>query len=133
MQLSVLLMVAWVYLPVCFDFLQTADERWLYGCIDWLLSQSLRWKYVLLKGSPQWRSTLDEQLQHLSPAPVNIKCLYKTWGCHDDKDLDCAQNYWFLGFVRRPEFKILETECFGNWICFRPQMRGGRHLLCWVP
>jgi hypothetical protein len=22
---------------------------------------------------------------------------------------------------------------FGNWFCFHPQVRGGRHILCWVP
>jgi hypothetical protein len=37
-------------------------------------------------------------------------------------------------FVLRP--KILnnqKTRRFGNWICSRPQVRGERYLLCWVP
>jgi hypothetical protein len=89
--LLAIMLVAWVYLPVCFDFLQTGDERWLYGCGDWLLSQSFKWKNVLLKGSPQWRSTLEEQLQHLSPVPVNIITYrYKIWGFHDGEYLDCG-------------------------------------------
>jgi hypothetical protein len=25
-----------------------------------------------------------------------------------------------------------KTQSFENCICFRPQVRGGRHLLCWV-
>jgi hypothetical protein len=26
-----------------------------------------------------------------------------------------------------------KTYRFGNWICFRPHVRWGRHLLSWVP
>jgi hypothetical protein len=90
-HLLVVLLITWVYLPVCFDFLQTGDERWLYGWGDWLLSQSVKWKNVLLKGSPQWRSPLDEQVQHLSPVPVNTTTTYpyKIWAFHDCEDIDC--------------------------------------------
>jgi hypothetical protein len=31
----------------------------------------------------------------------------------------------FLDFFHRPVFLGVETQCFGNWICFRPQVRGG--------
>jgi hypothetical protein len=36
----------------------------------------------------------------------------------------------FLDFVHRPDSKELEdkkTWRFGNWICFRPQVRGGTY------
>jgi hypothetical protein len=26
-----------------------------------------------------------------------------------------------------------KTQCFGNWISCCLQVRGGRHLLCWIP
>jgi hypothetical protein len=29
----------------------------------------------------------------------------------------------FSDFVHRPDSKLLKTQCFGNWICFRPQVR----------
>jgi hypothetical protein len=39
----------------------------------------------------------------------------------------------FLDLVRRLVFQNgREFECFGNWICFNPQIRG-RYLLCWFP
>jgi hypothetical protein len=40
------------------------------------------------------------------------------------KDIVCTQNYW--GFGLCPLSGILEAgkQCFGNWICFRPQVRG---------
>jgi hypothetical protein len=39
-----------------------------------------------------------------------------------------THNYW--GFKLCPSSGILETrKRFGNWICFRPQVRWGRHLL----
>jgi hypothetical protein len=43
------------------------------------------------------------------------------------------QNYWVSGF--RPPSGIPNTrkQRFGNWICFRPQVKGERHLRCWVP
>jgi hypothetical protein len=28
--------------------------------------------------------------------------------------------------------KNYNTHCFGNWISFRPQVKGVRQLLCWV-
>jgi hypothetical protein len=43
------------------------------------------------------------------------------------------QNYRVFGLY--PSSGILNiwiTHRFGNWICFRPQVKG-RHLLCWVP
>jgi hypothetical protein len=30
----------------------------------------------------------------------------------------------FLDFIHRPVFE--ETRRFGNWICFRPQVKGGK-------
>jgi hypothetical protein len=44
-----------------------------------------------------------------------------------------TQNYWVSGLC--PSSGILNTRKEGleNWICFRPQVMGGRHLLCWVP
>jgi hypothetical protein len=35
-----------------------------------------------------------------------------------------TQNYWVFGL--RPSFGILETrkQHFGNWFCFRPEVRG---------
>jgi hypothetical protein len=30
----------------------------------------------------------------------------------------------FSDFVHRPVFKNWKTQCFGNWICFRPQVSG---------
>jgi hypothetical protein len=27
----------------------------------------------------------------------------------------------------------LKTRRFGNWFYFRLQVRGGKHILCWVP
>jgi hypothetical protein len=47
--------------------------------------------------------------------------------------------FWTLSIVRNSIYK--ETRRFGNWICFRPQMRGRdkererdthTHILCWV-
>jgi hypothetical protein len=26
-----------------------------------------------------------------------------------------------------------KSQRFGNWVCFRHQVKGRRHLLCWVP
>jgi hypothetical protein len=40
----------------------------------------------------------------------------------------------FLDFF--PSSRILNNQkeqCFGNWTCFRPQVRRERHLLCGVP
>jgi hypothetical protein len=39
-----------------------------------------------------------------------------------------------MDFFQRPVFLGVETRRFGNWICFRPQVKGGRrHLLSWAP
>jgi hypothetical protein len=41
------------------------------------------------------------------------------------------QDYWVLDFVDRPVF--YRTERFGNWTCYRPQVRGqGPNLLGFV-
>jgi hypothetical protein len=40
----------------------------------------------------------------------------------------------FLDFLYRLVFMGVETRRFGNFICFRPQVKGGRrHLLSWAP
>jgi hypothetical protein len=39
--------------------------------------------------------------------------------------------FWTPSLVRNSKYK--KTKCFGNWICFRPQVREGRRLLYWVP
>jgi hypothetical protein len=39
-----------------------------------------------------------------------------------------TQNYWTLDFVNRPVLKT-RTQHFGNWILFRPQVKG-RRLIC---
>lgn len=65
------------------------------------MSQSVKWKNVLLKGSPQCRSTLEEQLQHLRAVPVNITYQYKICGFYDGED---------LGLVGYKRFG--ETRCF---------------------
>jgi hypothetical protein len=39
--------------------------------------------------------------------------------------------FWALPIVRNSTY--WKAQRFGNWICFRPQVRGGRHLLCWIP
>jgi hypothetical protein len=43
------------------------------------------------------------------------------------------QKYWVSGFC--PSSGIVNTrkQRFGNRISFLPQVRAGRHLLCWVP
>jgi hypothetical protein len=44
-----------------------------------------------------------------------------------------TQNYW--GSEQTPPSGFLNTRKlrFGNWICFRPQVMGGRRLHYWVP
>jgi hypothetical protein len=45
-----------------------------------------------------------------------------------------TENHWASGLC--PSFGILnncKTQRFGNWNCFRLQVREGKHLLCWVP
>jgi hypothetical protein len=40
----------------------------------------------------------------------------------------------FMDFVHRPGIQNnYKTQNFGNWVCFRLLVRGGIHLLCWVP
>jgi hypothetical protein len=37
-----------------------------------------------------------------------------------------TQNHWVLDFCHRPViFENRETQRFGNWICFRPQVSVG--------
>jgi hypothetical protein len=38
---------------------------------------------------------------------------------------------WALSIVWNSKYK--KKQRFGNGTCFRPQVRGGRHPLCWVP
>jgi hypothetical protein len=35
-----------------------------------------------------------------------------------------TRNYWVMDFVHRLEFQISRKQHFGNWICFRPQVKG---------
>jgi hypothetical protein len=44
----------------------------------------------------------------------------------------------FFGITGVPDFVYLpvlktRTRRFGIWICFRPEVKGGRRLICWVP
>jgi hypothetical protein len=39
--------------------------------------------------------------------------------------------FWTLSIVRNSKYQ--KSQRFGNWIWFRPQMKGGTCLLCWVP
>jgi hypothetical protein len=44
------------------------------------------------------------------------------------------QKYWVFGLLFNVRYsRDLKTQCWGNWICFLPQMRRGRHLLCKGP
>jgi hypothetical protein len=40
-----------------------------------------------------------------------------------------SRDYWVFGFCPLPS--ILNNTSFGNFVCFRPQVRRG-HLLYWV-
>jgi hypothetical protein len=45
-----------------------------------------------------------------------------------------TENHWVYGL--HPSSGILnnhKTQCSGKWVFFHLQVRGGRHLLCWVP
>jgi hypothetical protein len=45
-----------------------------------------------------------------------------------------TQNHWVPGLCPPlANLNSYRTRRFGNWICFRPQVRGRRHLFCWVP
>jgi hypothetical protein len=61
---------------------------------------------------------------------------YEIWKCivwwHALMGVDTIGFWWwcithrdtgFSDFVHRPDLKLLKTQCFGNWICFRPQVR----------
>jgi hypothetical protein len=44
-----------------------------------------------------------------------------------------AQNEWVCGLCQSQGIlNNWKTHRFGNWTCFRLQIRGGIHLLCWV-
>jgi hypothetical protein len=43
------------------------------------------------------------------------------------------QNYWITEVYQLPGIQNTRRQLFQNWICYRPQARGGIHLLCWVP
>jgi hypothetical protein len=47
----------------------------------------------------------------------------------DDGD---RQKYWGSGLLPQPGL-LYTRKRFENWMCFRPQVRGRRYLLCWVP
>jgi hypothetical protein len=39
-----------------------------------------------------------------------------------------TQNQWVLDFIYSPVFlKVKKKRSFGNWICFRPQVKGGEN------
>jgi hypothetical protein len=59
--------------------------------------------------------------------------LAESWKILKGSDSDIDRIIGVLDFVHHAEFVVIENTTFGNWICFRPQVRGGRHLLCWVP
>jgi hypothetical protein len=62
-------------------------------------------------------STGQVELQLCAPSPPP-QCHFMSW-------------YRNNSVVRNSKYK--KPQRFGNWICFRPQVRGGRHLLYWVP
>jgi hypothetical protein len=39
--------------------------------------------------------------------------------------------FWTLSIVQYS--RNYKTERFRNWICFHPQVKGGRNLLSWNP
>jgi hypothetical protein len=53
------------------------------------------------------------QTQHL---PTRIE---KTW----TNSIMLHRDTGFSDFVHLPDLKLLKTQRFGNWICFRPQVR----------
>jgi hypothetical protein len=38
-----------------------------------------------------------------------------------------TQRYWVFGLCPSSGFKLLKSQRFGNWICFRPQVREGTY------
>jgi hypothetical protein len=45
-----------------------------------------------------------------------------------------VQNHWVFGLCPSSGIPENKTQHFGNWISFRPRLKGeGRHLLNWVP
>jgi hypothetical protein len=44
-----------------------------------------------------------------------------------------VQNFQVSGLCASCRILNARKQRFGNWICFRPQVKGMRYLLCWVP
>jgi hypothetical protein len=57
--------------------------------------------------------------------PENTICKKNLKGSEDDAQHSKPLGLWALSIVRNCKYK--KTQRFGNWICFRPQMREGRH------
>jgi hypothetical protein len=41
------------------------------------------------------------------------------------------QTHWVCGFCPSSGILKIRKQHFGNWICFRPQARGGSHYSAW--
>jgi hypothetical protein len=81
-----------------------------------------------------WKQSREVyNLKHiLYPGPVT-KLIY----CRLKHENDCEhvigiQNYWVSALCPSSGIVITRKQCFGNWICFRSQVRVGRHQLCGV-
>jgi hypothetical protein len=62
----------------------------------------------------------------------------KNKGCYrlrfeDLKGSDDTQNYWVSGLCSSSGILNTKKCNFLETGCFRPQVRGGSYLLCWVP
>jgi hypothetical protein len=45
-----------------------------------------------------------------------------------------TQNHWIYGFCSTSRIvNNYKAQRFVNWICFCLQVKGGRHMLSWVP
>jgi hypothetical protein len=67
-----------------------------------------------LTSLPRCRRNLKMYVASSQPEPYTQRTQYK--------------NQWILSIVRNSKYK--KTERFGNWMYFRPQVRG---VFCWVP
>jgi hypothetical protein len=75
----------------------------------------------------------DVRQEPVKLSDISVSILIITLNLKESDDGD-TQNYW--GFGLCPSSGIKErtrTQRFGNWICFHPQKKIGRCLLCWVP